>query len=54
MSDPQETVSEPTSAAEPAAAPEPEETAYEAELKAVNEAAKQPVGEAKEQEGQDG
>src|SRR5271167_4144418 len=49
-----ETGSEAASTAETDAAPALEETAYEAEMKAVNEAATHTVGEATEQESQHG
>jgi sec-independent protein translocase protein TatB len=46
--------SEPETTAETAAAPESEQTPYEAEIKAVNEAAAHTVGEATEQESKHG
>jgi sec-independent protein translocase protein TatB len=49
-----ETASGPESTAETVAAPESEQTAYEAELKAVNEAATHTAGEATEQESHNG
>ncbi|MGP8251696.1 MAG: twin-arginine translocase TatA/TatE family subunit [Terracidiphilus sp.] len=49
-----ETASEPESTAEAARAPESEQTAYAAEMKAVDEAATESVGAATEQEGQHG
>jgi sec-independent protein translocase protein TatB len=46
--------SEPESTAETTATPEPEQTAYEAEMKAVNEATPHTVGEGTEQESHHG
>jgi sec-independent protein translocase protein TatB len=54
MAQESETASEPEPTAGTAAAPEPEQTAYEAELKAVNEAATQPVAPTANQEDQHG
>jgi sec-independent protein translocase protein TatB len=49
-----ETAIAPEATLKEAAPPESEQTTYEAELKAVNEAATQPVGEATEQESKHG